>query len=929
MKSIKLQGVRQNNLKNIDVEIPLYKMSVVCGPSGSGKSSLAFETLFAEGQRRFIESLSNYAKQFIQKAPRPEIDSISNIPPAIALEQRNGVKNSRSFVGSITEMADYLRLLFDKTALPFCPEHDVECIKLSPSDATQELFKTAQGQRGYLLIALQPECLLPAKSLHASLLQQGYLRVLVKKGKSWTLESLSNPDFIKKGLKLKDTFVVIDRFEVTDEDQDRIADSMEQAYLLFKSLYGETLAPRVSFYNNETLWLSFSSELSCPICQFTPVTKSFGLFNSNSPLGACLTCKGFGSILEIDPHKVIPDESKSISQGALEPFAMPSAEGEKKELIKFCRKKKIPTDRAWVDLKPEHQKLLWEGDSDFIGVLGLFRYLDQIKYKMHVRVFIARYRSARVCPDCGGHRLKSEAYVYRVHNKDWRYFLNTPLDQLKKWLDQVAWTDSESQGLKDVIIQLNSRLNYLIEVGLPYLSLSRETRTLSGGEYQRIMLSNQLGMELSQALYVLDEPTIGLHPRDNHRLIQIMKRLRDLGNTLVVVEHDDDVIRSSDYIFEMGPGSGTLGGEILFKGPIEPFLQDPNSLTASYLKPGSYKTPILKRPVDLNQHKYKIEIIEANGHNLKKINVTIPLNRFVVVSGVSGSGKSTLIRRILYPALANHFKIDFERPLPHKSISGLDYLKGVVLLDQSPLSRNARSMPVTYLKIFDRIRDQFAATAMAKMLGYTSSSFSLNVEGGRCPVCKGTGYQEIDLVFMDNVVLPCEECEGVRYKPEVKQVTLHGHTIIDVLNMTVDEAARLFALDAPLHKAFNLLKEVGLGYLKLGQGAQTLSGGEAQRLKIARELLESKQRQALYILDEPTTGLHFREVDMLIHVLQRLVDSGASVLIIEHNTRFIKAADWVIELGPEGGHLGGQLLAQGTSDDLIKAKKSVTGPFLV
>jgi len=929
MNSIKLKGVRQNNLKNIDVEIPLHKMNVICGPSGSGKSSLAFETLFAEGQRRFIESLSNYAKQFIQKAPRPDFDSISNIPPAIALEQRNGVKNSRSYVGSITEMADYLRLLFDKLAIPYCPEHNVECIKLSPSDATQMLFKKAKNQRGYLLVELSPQALLPVKELHAYLLQSGYLRILIKSGRTWAIDSLSNPEIIKRGLKLKDTYVVLDRFEVKDDDQDRVADSMEQAYELHKKIYGTDQPVKVIFYNNDDLWLIFNSELSCPICQFIPVTKSFGLFNSNSPLGACSKCKGFGSILELDPDKVIPDVTKSIEQGALEPFSMPSAESEKRELLKYCRKKKIPIDRAWCDLKKEHRDLLWNGDTDFIGVLGLFNYLEQIKYKMHVRVFISRYRSARVCPDCGGFRLKPEAYVYRVKNQDWRYFMITPLDQLKKWFDEVTWSESEIEGLKEVIIQLRSRLNYLIEVGLPYLTLLRETRTLSGGEYQRIMLANQLGMELSQALYVLDEPTIGLHPRDNGRLIQIMRRLRDLGNTLVVVEHDEDVIKQSDYIFEMGPGSGVMGGEILFHGEIESFLENKNSLTASYLREDRYKTPILRRPVDLAQHKYKLQIQGASGHNLKNIDVTIPLNRFVVVSGVSGSGKSSLVRRILYPALANYFKIDFDRPLPYKSIVGLEFLKGVVLLDQSPLSRNARSMPVTYLKIFDRIRDQFAATTMAKLLGYNSSYFSLNVDGGRCPICKGTGYQEIDLVFMDNVILPCEECDGTRYKNEVRQIMLNGYTIIDVLAMTVDEASKLFALDPPLHKAFNLLKEVGLSYLKLGQSTQTLSGGEAQRLKIVRELLESKQRQALYILDEPTTGLHFREVDMLIHVLQRLVDSGASVLVIEHNTRVIKSADWIIELGPEGGQLGGQIVAQGTPEDLIKSSNSVTGPFLV
>lgn len=928
MKAIKLEGVRQNNLKNIDVEIPLQKLSIICGPSGSGKSSLAFETLFAEGQRRFIESLSNYAKQFIQKAPRPDLDSVQNIPPAIALEQRNGVKNSRSFVGSITEMADYLRLLFDKISQPYCPTHNELCKKQDPSSAAQDLLKKAKGKRGYLLVALTPEAMLPSRELHAYLLQQGYLRIFTKNRKKWQLDSLAEPSRIEQGLKLKDTYVVVDRFEVSEQDYGRIADSMEQAYQLHKQVYGEQVSAEATFFDNENLWLSYSENLVCPSCDYRPMAKSFGLFNSNSPLGACLECKGFGNILELDPNKVIPDVTKSIEQGALEPFAMPSAAGEKRELIKYCRKKKIPTDKAWCDLKPDQQKALWTGDSDFIGVLGLFEYLDSVKYKMHVRVFISRYRSASVCTACEGFRLKKEAYAYRVQSQDWRYFMQTPLDELLEWFEQAPFTEHERGAMKEVITQVTSRLKYLNKVGLSYLSLMRETRSLSGGEYQRIMLSNQLGMELSQALYVLDEPTIGLHPRDNARLIEVMHRLRDLGNTLVVVEHDEDVINSGDYIFEMGPGSGLMGGELLYKGDIKNFLKDNNSLTASYLKPGSYQTPLLRRPVDIENHKYSIELRGCRGHNLKNISVKIPLNRFVVISGVSGSGKSTLVRKILYPLLATHFKKDFERPLAYKDIEGMEYLKGVVLLDQSPLSRNARSLPVTYLKVFDRIREQFAQTPMARAMGYTASQFSLNVDGGRCPACRGAGVQEIDLVFMDNVVLPCDECDGTRYKPEVKSITLQGHNIIEVLNMTVDQAAKIFALDAPLHRVFNLLKEVGLGYLKLGQNARTLSGGEAQRLKIAKELLEAKQKQALYILDEPTTGLHFREVDLLINVLQKLVDSGASVLLIEHNTRVIKAADWIIELGPEGGHLGGKLLAQGTSDQLKQNKKSVTGPFL-
>jgi excinuclease ABC subunit A len=913
MKAIKLKGVRQNNIQNIDVEIPLYKINVICGPSGSGKSSLAFDTLFAEGQRRFIESLSHYAKQFIQKASKPELDSVTLIPPAIALKQHNGVKSSRSYVGSLTEIADYLRLLFDKAAKPYCPHHHLECEKLTSGQATEKLFKKALGARGYLLVPLSDQTLLPAKQLHGSLLQKGYLRVLVQNKKKWEVFQLSDPAFIKKGLKLEGSYLVIDRFEVNLEDQGRIADSMEQGYRLSSWIFGPHHPCGVVFYDTEGSWFSFSDELSCPECEFQPVAKSFGLFNSNSPLGACSHCKGFGNTLELDPHKVIPDGLKSIEDGALHPFSIPSAEAENQELLKFCREQKIPTDIPWIQLSSEHQKKVWRGDKTFIGVEGLFRYLDQIKYKMHVRVFISRYRSSYTCSHCEGFRLKSEAYVYKVCGQDWKFFLKTPLEDLKAWFERVQdqWSLAEKQILKEVLIQIQSRLSYLIEVGLPYLTLSRETRTLSGGEYQRIMLSNQLGMELSQTLYVLDEPTIGLHPRDNSRLLRIMKKLRDLGNTLVIVEHDEDVILQSDYVLEMGPGSGALGGQLLFAGSKEDFLKSSDSLTASYLRPSAYRVPFIKRGVDLEQHKYKLTLTGVRAHNLKNIDVTIPLNRFVVVEGVSGSGKSTLVRRVLYPLLANYFKEDFQRPLEYGTVQGLEFLKGVVLLDQSPLSRNSRSMPVTYLKVFDRIRDQFASDPMAKFFGYSAGFFSLNVEGGRCPVCKGVGYQEIDLVFMDHVVLPCEECEGRRYKPEMQKIKLHGLNIVEVLNLTVDEAAQFFSLDASLRKVFHLLKEVGLGYLKLGQNTETLSGGEAQRLKIVRELLESQQKQSIFILDEPTTGLHFREVDMLILVLQKLVDSGGTVLVIEHNSRVIQAADWVVELGPEGGDRGGQIVYQG------------------
>ncbi len=927
MKSIELYGVKQNNLKNIDIKIPLQKLTVICGPSGSGKSSLAFETLFAEGQRRFIESLSNYARQFIQKSPRPDLDSALNLPPAIALEQKNGIRNSRSTVGSMTEIYDYLRLLFDKIAEPYCPTHNVLCHKHSSSFASKQLFESHLGKRGYLVIPVHPHTSRTRLDLHAWLLQQGYLRVLLPSKTETKLFELSDPKLIKKGLPKSEFYLVIDRFEVTMAEAPRIGDSMEQAYLLYKSLHDTTDGTAYFIFNDQIQ--IYSEKLSCPICQFEPIQKSVPLFNSNSPMGACPRCKGFGNTLELDINKIIPDPTRSIQKGAIEPFSMPSAESENKELLKFCKKQKILTDVPWSELSEEQKTAIWKGNEDFIGVEGLFRFLDTMKYKMHVRVFISRYRTAALCPDCHGNRLRPEAYSYQVHQNNWVYFSKQSAADLKKWFAHTSFSEHEQSIVFELKTQILNRLNYLCDVGLSYLTLERETRTLSGGEYQRMMLSNQLGMELSQALYILDEPTIGLHPKDNLKLIQIIKRIRDIGNTLVVVEHDEDVIKSSDYVIEIGPGSGLYGGEVLFSGTSEGFLKSPESLTSQYIRLAGQKDliPLLKRPIDIETYKFKINLKGCQGHNLKNIDASIPLNRFVVISGVSGSGKSTLIRQILYPALANYFKKDFARPLAFSKIDGTDYIKDVVLLDQASLSKNARSLPITYLKLFDRIRDIFASQPQAKLRNCTPGSFSLNVDGGRCPACKGSGVEEVDLVFMDNVVLTCEECGGKRYKDDILNVTFQGRSIVDVLNMTVEEAGRLFSFDAQLHRGLNLLKEVGLSYLKLGQSTSSLSGGEAQRLKIAFELLGAKQKQTLYILDEPTTGLHFREVDLLIKLLQKLVDSGASILIIEHNLRVIQSADWVIELGPEGGEQGGYLIAQGTPEQISQNPDSVTGPF--
>lgn len=940
-KDIHIWGIKQNNLKNIEIKVPLGKLTVICGPSGSGKSSLAFETLFAEGQRRFIESMSNYARQFLNKAPKPDIEGIHNIPPAISIEQKNTIKSSRSTVGTTTELIDYLRLLFEKIGVPYCPDHHIPATKTSTTEATDLVLEKFKDKRGYVLVEISKNNrVLQGKKLHALLLQEGYLRITSlkeKKGKKKSDVSfyemgevldIGTPAVVKKGIPADTFYLVIDRMAFTTDEKGRVADSLTQAYdASLKYITGSNIR-RALVVTTDGEMLKLSEEPSCALCGWNPPPITSKLFSFNSPMGACPTCKGFGNILELDEAKVIPNPNLAIAEGALNPFTMPSADHDKKALFAFCRKNKIDLQKPWKDLPKAHRDVIWQGNKDFFGVKGLFEYLEDLKYKMHVRVFISRYRSPHSCPDCKGSRLRSDVRTILINKKNITQLTAKTIEELHKFFEKIALKPHEIEVAGEVLKQIRARLNFLVRVGVNYLTLDRETRTLSGGEYQRLMLANQLGMGLSQALYVLDEPTVGLHPRDNDRLISILKDLKDLGNTLVIVEHDHDVIKNSENIIEMGPGSGYLGGHVVYSGKTEDFYSSQESITVPYLRPQKW-TPLREgRPVKIENYRYKLELKGCSGHNLKDVHVEFPLNRLVAVTGVSGSGKSTLVSKTLYPALARKLDLEYEIAQAHTQLVGAENIKNVLLIDQSPIGKSARSSPITYLKAFDHIRSLMASATESVERGYTAGTFSLNVDGGRCPACKGTGFEEIDMQFMDNVIIPCDVCDGKKYRPEILEVQFNNKNIHQILSMTVAEAMNFFVAHPHIRKPLSVLKEVGLDYLTLGQPANSLSGGESQRLKIAKELSQVTQKATLYILDEPTTGLHFKEVDLLMKVLHKLIEAGGSVIVVEHNLDVIKNADYIIDMGPEAGQNGGQVVVAGTVEQVMASKKSLTGQYL-
>jgi excinuclease ABC subunit A len=922
LKDIVLQGAKQNNLKNISVRIPLGSFTVVCGPSGSGKSSLAFETLYAEGQRRYIESLSTYARQFLNKAPKPDVEFVQNIPPAIAIEQKNYVKNSRSTVGTTTEILDYLRLLYEKIGIPHCPNGHGPIERVSVSDGATRVLKQKPDAKIFMLFPVyETTRVIKGEKLLHLIIKEGFLRI-VKPHSNEIIELTP-----KTRLPSGDFFVVVDRLVASDSSRSRLVDSLSQAYAMSTKFNlglggGHALVRTV-----EGEEIKLSEENSCTVCNFTPINSR--LFSFSSPYGACTTCAGFGNILKIDEQKVIPNAEASLAQHCIEPFGMPSSKSSQRKLMDFARKNKIDVHSPWSELTAKQRDMLWNGTKGFFGVEGFFKNLEEKKYKMHVRVFLARYKSPFLCGVCNGSRLRPEANMVTIAGKSITDLTAMTLSELQNFILNIRLSPQQTAVANEVFKQVASRATFLIEVGVDYLTLNRLTKTLSGGEYQRIHLANQLGMGLSQTLYVLDEPTVGLHPRDNLRLIRILKKLRGLGNTLVIVEHDRDVIQHSSHVVEMGPGSGHLGGEILFTGTTVDFLEDKNSLTAQYLRPNRKSIPVaMGRPMAIENFKYKIELKGCTGNNLKDLDVVFPLNRLVCVTGVSGSGKSTLVVDTLYPALARALNQEFERAAPYEKITGIEYVKNVMLIDQKPIGRSSRSNPVTYLKVYDDIRAIMASTQESKQRGYTPGYFSFNVDGGRCPVCKGEGLEIIDMVFMEQVALKCDTCDGKRFKKDILEIRYNGKNIDDILHMTIAEAMDFFVNYPNIRRPLSVLREVGLEYLQLGQPAPTLSGGESQRLKIAKEFQVTKHRQTLYILDEPTTGLHFREVEMLLGVINRLIDSGGSVIVIEHNLEVIRQSDYILDLGPEGGEGGGELVAQGTPDIVARNKKSHTGAFL-
>lgn len=949
MKDIHLWGVRQNNLKDIEVSIPLGSFTVVCGPSGSGKSSLAFETLYAEGQRRYIESLSNYSKQFLNKAPKPDLDGVENIPPAISLEQKNSVKSSRSSVGTTTEVVDYLRIIYEKLGKAYCPNHKVPLEKHSPSSAAQRILKDFDGKRGYILAEVDPKAWDAYTKMRATekkkskkkkktsakakpeqtanllslFLQDGIRRILNPKKKE--------PEEINAKTKLPKTkfYLVADRLAFSDDEQGRMVDSLAQAFSYSLKYNPSNVFGKAKCLTTDGDELLLSEETSCVHCdeRFPDITSA--LFSFNSPVGACANCKGFGNVLTVDEQKVIPNPELTIAEGAIKPFAMPSATRDKRALLAHCRKKKIDTHTPWKNLPKSQRDLLWKGDSQFYGVMGLFDYLETKKYKMHVRVFLARHKSPNPCRVCKGSRLKPEALQVLVAKKSIHDLTQLPVEDLAKHMNSLKLSPAETEICEEPLKQAQDRLSFLCDVGVGYLTLDRPTKSLSGGEFQRLNLSNQLGVGLSQTLYVLDEPTIGLHPRDNDRLINVLHELNQLGNTLVVVEHDHDVINNATHILEMGPGSGHMGGQVMYEGTRKNFYKQKDSLTAAYLEPNRTWVPNrTPRPVNIDSYKYIIEMKGCSGHNLKNVSCKIPMNRLVTVTGVSGSGKSSLISQTLYPAIARALDLEYLPSLPFKEIHGIEQLKNVLFINQTPIGTTARSNPVTYLKVYDAIRTVMASSNEAHRRGYSASTFSLNVDGGRCPVCRGLGFELIDMMFMDDIEIPCDACDGKKFRPEVLEILYRGKNIYQILSMTVAEAMDFFVSYPNIRRPLSLLREVGLDYIQLGQSAKSLSGGESQRLKVARELNNSKQQSTLYILDEPTTGLHFREVELLMKVLNRLVDAGGSVLLIEHNLDIIRNSDYLIDIGPEAGRKGGKIVATGSPEEIKKNKKSITGQYL-
>ena len=950
---IVIRGARTHNLKNVDLTIPARALVVMTGVSGSGKSSLAFDTIYAEGQRRYVESLSAYARQFLERMEKPDVDSIEGICPAIAIRQKNSIRNPRSTVGTTTEIHDYLRLLYARVGRTYCRSCGREVIRETAEVVARRLMELPEATRlliGFDMpvvtapaIAPQPEpedeeatvaeeghddssqpnlpdLVDPVAETIAALRRKGFGRLYLD-GRTISLE-----DVDAASLKDRATLqVIVDRVKIEGELRARLTDSIETAYTEGGgAAFAIQIPPQGS--DADAVTLRFSERFECRECGISYELPQPRLFSFNNPFGACPLCHGFGNIIELDMDLVVPDQSKSIAQNAIEPWSKPHYRAQLAELKRAARARSLPIDLPWSELSEDDKRFVIDGDgASYEGVKGFFRWLERKKYKVHVRVFLSRYRGYLTCPECGGARLRREARDVQVGGRTIDAVCGLTVREADAFFASLVLSEKESAIADKVLREIRKRLGFLRDVGLDYLTLDRLSSTLSGGESQRINLATSLGSALVDTLYVLDEPSIGLHSRDNERLIAILRQLRDQGNTVLVVEHDADMIRVADIVVDMGLGAGEQGGRVIFSGPLEALLHEPRSLTAKYLRDE------LAIPVPTTRRKpsnQKLRILGAAEHNLKGIDVEIPLGVLTCVTGVSGSGKSTLVHDVIYAALKK-VKGDWDRRVGvHRKLEGAEFVTDVVLVDQAPIGRTPRSNPVTYLKAFDPIRELFAATKDARSRGLTASHFSFNVPGGRCEACEGEGEVKVEMQFLADVFVPCDQCEGKRFKPQVLEVKYRGRSIDQVLDMTVREALTFFSSSPKVLRRLQVLDEIGLGYLRLGQPATTLSGGEAQRIKIAAHLSSHTGDRVLYILDEPTTGLHFDDIAKLLAAFRKLLQAGHSLLVIEHNLDVIKTADWVIDLGPEGGEEGGQLVAAGPPEQVVKVEASHTGRYL-
>ncbi len=936
--TISIRGARVHNLKNISVEVPHNAITVVTGVSGSGKSSLAFDTIYAEGQRRYVESLSAYARQFLERMEKPDVDEISGIAPAVAIRQKNSTRNPRSTVATATEIYDYLRLLFARCGQTFCIRCGAEVRRDNPEAIAGKILSLSAGRRFYVLYELRIAQELPAagrrggKKKTAPPSQEALrnaLSAVQKRGfnrlyQDGRLHEFSSPETLLDVDFARPVYVVVDRLAVSPDSRARLVDSIEICY---REAGGEAILEFVpDAAGNLVERLVFNERFECKNDGTLYQEPEPRLFSFNNPYGACPRCQGFGNTIDFDLNLVVPDPSKSLDEGAIEPWSKPRYKALFQELKKWARTQDIPTNVAWRHLTADQRKLILEGDpeNDFDGVKGFFTWLERKKYKLHVRVFLSRYRGYATCPECSGTRLRAEARAVRVAGKSITEICALTVKEARAFFGGLQLSEAQTKIADKILDEVRSRLQFLDEVGLDYLSLDRLTSTLSGGESQRIQLATSLGSHLVGALYVLDEPSIGLHPRDTQRLIDILKSLRDLGNTVLVVEHDPDTIQAADYVIDLGPGAGELGGKLLFAGSYDAMLAERKSLTGRYLN-GE-----LRIPVPNNRHRPSgkfLRLFGATLHNLQNVDLMIPLGTLTVVTGVSGSGKSTLVHDVLYRALGAKRNGGSVKEFCDR-LEGDSQVTEVVIVDQSPIGRTPRSNPATYLKAFDAIREVFAATPDAKRRGYTAGHFSFNVPGGRCETCQGDGTVTVEMQFLADVELICEECRGTRFKSSVLDVRYHGKNIHEVLGLTVREALAFFGNVPKIVSKLRVLNEIGLGYLRLGQSATTLSGGEAQRLKLASHLTRTENRGILYILDEPTTGLHFDDIAKLLAAFRKLLESGASLLVIEHNLDVIKSADWLIDMGPEGGDMGGKVVATGTPEQVARNQQSHTGRFL-